>query len=107
MSQETTTTLPRPPTKLYYSLTGENSSRAVERGLAEAEWYQSYVPRATMRKLLERRDGPAIRDTTIWSAYNRLRLRYVFAMAIVAGRDSIFDLCGPLCLHFRFALARI
>jgi Na+-transporting NADH:ubiquinone oxidoreductase subunit F len=68
MSQETTTTLLRPPTKLIYSLTGENSTRAVERGLAEAEWYQSYVPRATMRKLLERRDGPAIRDTIIWFA---------------------------------------
>ena len=54
------------PTKLDYSLTGENASRAVERGLAEAEWYQCPVPRATMRKLLERRDGPALRDTIIW-----------------------------------------
>jgi Na+-transporting NADH:ubiquinone oxidoreductase subunit F len=68
MSQETTTNLLRPPTKLIYSLTGENSIHAVERGLAEAEWYQSYVPRATMRKLLERCDGPAIRDTIIWFA---------------------------------------
>jgi Na+-transporting NADH:ubiquinone oxidoreductase subunit F len=66
MSQETATTFLRPPKRLEYSLTGENSDRAVERGLAEAEWYQSYVPRATMRKLLERRDGPAIRDTIIW-----------------------------------------
>jgi Na+-transporting NADH:ubiquinone oxidoreductase subunit F len=66
MSQETATVLLRPPTKLIYSLTGENSTRAVERGLAEAEWYQSYVPRATMRKFLARRDGPAIRDTVIW-----------------------------------------
>src|SRR6516165_12209243 len=66
MSQETATTFLRPPKRLEYSLTGENSDRAVERGLAEAEWYQSYVPRATMRKLLERRDGPAIRDTIVW-----------------------------------------
>src|SRR6201999_3407348 len=34
--------------------------------LAEADWYQCPVPRETMRKLLERRDGPAIRDTLIW-----------------------------------------
>jgi len=50
---------------LDYSLTGANSKRAIELGLAEAEWYQSPVPRATMRQLLERRDGPAIRDTVL------------------------------------------
>lgn len=61
-----TATLLRPPTKLDYSLTGEESKRAIERGLAEADWYQCPVPRATMRKLLERKDGPAIRDTIIW-----------------------------------------
>ncbi|WP_269541714.1 NADH:ubiquinone reductase (Na(+)-transporting) subunit F [Cerasicoccus fimbriatus] len=59
-------TLKRPPEKLDYSLVGDNAARAVERGLAEADWYQCPVPRATMRKLLERRDGPAIRDTIIW-----------------------------------------
>lgn len=48
-----------------YSLTGENSRRAIELGLAEADWYQTPVPRATMRQLLERRDGPAIRDTAL------------------------------------------
>ncbi len=53
---------------LDYSLTGTNASRAVERGLAEAEWYQCPVPRETMRKLLERRDGPAARDTVLWFA---------------------------------------
>lgn len=54
------------PTTLDYSLTGENAARAIERGLAEAEWYQCPVPRATMRRLLERRDGPALRDTLLW-----------------------------------------
>ena len=53
---------------LDYSLTGANATLAVERGLAEAEWYQSPVPRETMRKLLERRDGPAARDTILWFA---------------------------------------
>jgi Na+-transporting NADH:ubiquinone oxidoreductase subunit F len=55
-----------PPLHLDYSLTGENASLAVERGLAEADWYQTPVPRATMRELLQRRNGPAIRDTLIW-----------------------------------------
>ncbi len=51
-----------------YSLTGVNSTLAIEKGLAEADWYQCPVPRETMRKLLERRDGPAIRDTILWFA---------------------------------------
>ena len=60
--------LTQPPVKLDYSLTGLNSTLAVERGLAEADWYQSAVPRETMRSLLERQDGPAIRDTILWFA---------------------------------------
>ena len=65
-NEHDTAVLSRPPKKLDYSLTGEESKRAIERGLAEADWYQSPVPRATMRKLLERRDGPALRDTVLW-----------------------------------------
>lgn len=53
---------------LDYSLTGANASLAVEKGLAEADWYQCAVPRGLMRSLLERRDGPAIRDTILWFA---------------------------------------
>jgi Na+-transporting NADH:ubiquinone oxidoreductase subunit F len=60
--------LSKPPSQLDYSLTGVNSAAAVEKGLAEAEWYQCPVPRDTMRALLERRDGPAIRDTILWFA---------------------------------------
>jgi MocE subfamily Rieske [2Fe-2S] domain protein len=48
-----------------YSLTGVNATLAVEKGLAEAEWYTTPVPKPEMRKLLERRDGPAIRDTAL------------------------------------------
>jgi MocE subfamily Rieske [2Fe-2S] domain protein len=54
--------------KLDYSLTGVNSTLAVEKGLAEAEWYQCAVPRETMRALLVRRNGPAMRDTILWFA---------------------------------------
>lgn len=63
-----TATLSTPPQHLDYSLVGVNAAVAVERGLAEADWYQCPVPRAEMRKLLERRDGPAIRDTLLWFA---------------------------------------
>ena len=48
-----------------YSLTGVNATLAVEKGLAEAEWYTTPVPKAEMRKLLERRNGPAIRHTAL------------------------------------------
>lgn len=57
-----------PPVELDYSLTGVNAARAIEKGLAEADWYQCAVPRDTMRELLERKDGPAIRDTIVWFA---------------------------------------
>ena len=63
-----TNILTEPPVKLDYSLTGLNSTLAVEKGLAEADWYQCDVPREVMRSLLERRDGPAIRDTIFWFA---------------------------------------
>lgn len=49
-----------------YSLVGQETARAIEQGLAEARWYTSPVPKAQMRALLERRDGPALRDTILW-----------------------------------------
>lgn len=62
-------------TKRDYSLLGEESRRAVERGLASAEWYHTEVPRKVMKELMQRSDGPAIRDTIIWLG----------SMAILAG----------------------
>ncbi|MEM7444494.1 MAG: fatty acid desaturase family protein [Pseudomonadota bacterium] len=55
-----------------YSLTGPESKRAVEAGLAAAEWYHSDVPRKTMKRLMKRRNGPAARDTAIWVALHVL-----------------------------------
>lgn len=49
-----------------YSLVGDTSKWAMAQGLAEADWYQSPIPRDTMRELLKRRNGPGIRDTLIW-----------------------------------------
>ena len=49
-----------------YSLVGENTRTAIETGLASAEWYHSDVPRKAMKALMQRSDGPAMRDTAIW-----------------------------------------
>lgn len=49
-----------------YSLIGESARSAGEKGMAGAEWYSSPVQKEQMRVLLERRDGPAIRDTLLW-----------------------------------------
>ena len=57
------------PVSLHdYSLVGKTTEQAIEAGLAEATWYASPVPKEEMRKLLQRRDGPAIRDTLLWFA---------------------------------------
>jgi fatty acid desaturase len=49
-----------------YSLIGRDGQRAVEQGLAAADWYHTEVPRKRMKALMRRRNGPAIRDTLIW-----------------------------------------
>jgi fatty acid desaturase len=54
--------------KRDYSLAGESSKRAIETGLASAEWYHTEIPRAVMKELMQRKDGPAMRDTLIWIA---------------------------------------
>ena len=51
-----------------YSLVGKNTALAIEKGLAEATWYASPVPKEKMRELLQRRDWPAVRDTILWFA---------------------------------------
>ncbi|HTB83083.1 MAG TPA: NADH:ubiquinone reductase (Na(+)-transporting) subunit F [Candidatus Sulfotelmatobacter sp.] len=51
-----------------YSLVGRDSALAIDKGLAEATWYASPVPKEKMRELLVRRDGPALRDTLLWFA---------------------------------------
>jgi len=48
-----------------YSLLGPDAKRAVETGLAAADWYHSDVPRKEMKAMMKREDQPAIRDTII------------------------------------------
>lgn len=49
-----------------YSLVGKYAMLAEQNGLADAKWYAPYIPKEQMRALLERHDGPAVRDTLIW-----------------------------------------
>ena len=51
-----------------YSLIGKDARLAVQKGLVDAAWYTTPIPKEKMRELLERRDGPAIRDTLLWFA---------------------------------------
>jgi fatty acid desaturase len=54
------------PVRRDYSLTGPENVRAVERGLSQAQWYQTTIARKELKALMQRSDGPAIRDTIIW-----------------------------------------
>jgi fatty acid desaturase len=51
-----------------YSLLGPENAAAVAKGLAGGKWYRSAVPRETLQQLMQRKDGPAIRDTLLWLA---------------------------------------
>ena len=54
--------------KRNYSLVGPDTKLAEERGLANAEWYTCNISRQRLKELMQRKDGPAIRDTLIWFA---------------------------------------
>jgi fatty acid desaturase len=49
-----------------YSITGPENRLAREKGLVQAEWYTSPIPRKRLKQLMKRSNGPAIRDTIIW-----------------------------------------
>jgi fatty acid desaturase len=49
-----------------YGLLGRDAQIAEEMGLASAQWYQCPLPRKRLKELMQRSDGPAIRDTLIW-----------------------------------------
>jgi len=52
--------------KRDYSVLGPENAAAVAKGLANAQWYRCAVPRKQMKELMQRSDGPAIRDTILW-----------------------------------------
>ena len=54
--------------KRDYSLVGAEGEAARAKGLASGRWYACPVPRKTLKELMRRSDGPAIRDTLVWFA---------------------------------------
>ncbi|MCU0749107.1 MAG: fatty acid desaturase, partial [Akkermansiaceae bacterium] len=98
-----------PPHVPDYSLTGANATLAIERGLAEADWYTTPVPKEKMRGLLQRRDGPAIRDTLLlfgilaatgwataylWGTWWAVVPYLIYAVFYGTGSDSRWHECG-------------
>ncbi|MDM9645539.1 fatty acid desaturase family protein [Rhizobium sp. S163] len=77
--------------KRDYSLVGESTKRAIEIGLASADWYHTDVPRKTMKELMQRSDLPAIRDTLIW-----------FAAFAVSAAGAIYFWPTWFCIPFLF-----
>jgi fatty acid desaturase len=49
-----------------YSLLGRNARLAEEMGLASAQWYQCPIDRKELKAFMQRRNGPALRDTLVW-----------------------------------------
>lgn len=97
------------PTFPDYRLTGANAALAIERGLAEADWYTTPVPKETMRGLLRRRNGPAVRDTLVlfavlaatawatvhfWGSWWAVPFYLVYAVFYGTSSDSRWHECG-------------
>jgi fatty acid desaturase len=76
-------------TRRDYSLTGPENARAVAAGLADAEWYRCPVPRARLKELMRRSDGPATRDTLLW-----------IALLVASGGLAAWLWPSPACVPF-------
>ena len=50
------------------SLLGKEGRKAVEKGLAAAEWCHTELPHSEMKELMHRTDRHALRDTAFWLA---------------------------------------
>ena len=53
-------------TTVDYSLTGDSARRALERGLANAEWFQPAIDPARLRSLQTRTNRRAGLDVALW-----------------------------------------
>ena len=67
-----------------YGLLGPEGALADAEGLVGATWYKAPDPRARMKQLMQRSNGPAIRDTLAWFALLAL-FGGLGAWAFVAG----------------------
>jgi fatty acid desaturase len=75
-----------------YSLSGPEGTRAVALGLSAAQWYRTEVPRKELKALMQRSDGPAIRDTVLW-----LGAMAVFAGIAIATWFSVWSVLALFC----------
>ena len=49
-----------------YNLLGEDGRRAEATGLANANWFRPTIDKVALRALMQKSDGPALRDTALW-----------------------------------------
>ncbi|MCA0422614.1 MAG: fatty acid desaturase family protein [Proteobacteria bacterium] len=49
-----------------YSLAGSSAKSSQDSGHVAAQWYRTALDRQDMKALMQRDDGPALRDTAIW-----------------------------------------
>jgi fatty acid desaturase len=92
-----------------YSLLGLDAQRAVDTGLSAAAWYHSDVPRSDMKALMQRSDGPALRDTAIlfgcmilfatvgialWPSWWSVPFWLVYGVLYGSAMDSRWHECG-------------
>jgi fatty acid desaturase len=92
-----------------YSLLGPDGARAVETGLAAAEWYHSDVPRKVIKELMQRSDDAAIRDSIIlygvmialagasiwlWPSWWSVPFLLAYAVCYGSASDSRWHECG-------------
>jgi fatty acid desaturase len=75
-----------------YGLLGRDAEMAEKMGLASAEWYKCPMPRQRLKQLMQRSDGPAIRDTILWLA----------AFAVAAG-FALYAWPSPWAIPFLLA----
>ena len=95
--------------KRDYSLLGPEAKRAVECGLAAAEWYHTDLPRDRMKALMQRSDQPAIRDTVLlfalmlsfaglgialWPTWLSLPFWLAYGVLYGSAMDSRWHECG-------------
>jgi fatty acid desaturase/nitrite reductase/ring-hydroxylating ferredoxin subunit len=60
--------LERPPAPRDYGLTGPNARRAIELGLADAQWYRPPIDPLRLQELTRRTNRRAARDVVLWLA---------------------------------------
>ncbi len=92
-----------------YAMSGADARRAVETGLAAAEWYHTDIPRKEMKALMARADQPAIRDTgllfgcmalfaglgiALWPSWGSAPFWLAYGVLYGSAMDSRWHECG-------------